>query len=655
MATAQDWGPSDNGLQMRILPVNPAMDEQSPQFDIDQRQTEFNVPREVTLVAEIRNSSESPVSLRGVRYKDNVSGGFAGKSATASLAHWLFKCELTDGEGNLFKGPSDALQVEHPALSPVSMSRLESIEPGDSILMLLYPLRWDSALESKIVAGEYRLRIQYNGGETCQLAADSEMISLLSPTEDEIPSLNWGDPVGSLRVAARYRMADSRIENPAEYAATTFPIESRVSVNFHIQNISNAAIELESEVWRQDDMTYLVTSEGEQMLSGTWYSGITPRKTWVLEPKEVVVIPAPPIGFSVDADEAVFDHPTGSVVEGAPGIYRMVHELRIADQQIRTGTTDLTIRERNDNDAVPTLTFQLRFDRPDGTYADDGYIRVKHRGKEEVLFEGRINSTITNVDGCTGEDLSVEFRIPGAVAGTSVVQNPGNERANVVELENSIPATLRLIDENGTPVEGVNVRYFNHSFENAGSDPYPVQGLEGPVYGSSDNAGNVRIDFLEHHTAGEADQPGDKVYWFYVEPIGNLASKFIGPIKAGDDAGDVLLSNFVEIKGEIHGTPEQLQNLAAHWDQEFEMLRGDDESSWAYARSERLSFSIEGDKAVFRLTNLRPGKLRIVGTFAPRPHTYSFNNARRTAGSADWEFEIELTESSDDIVIRPEG
>ena len=82
------------------------------------------------------------------------------------------------------------------------------------------------------------------------------------------------------------------------------------------------------------------------------------------------------------------------------------------------------------------------------------------------------------------------------------------------------------------------------------------------------------------------------------------------------------------------------------------MRRGDG-TVGQYAVSKRLQVKREGNKAVFKLTNLRPGTLRIVSRFFGGSKSYS--SGRLIAGPNDVVLEIDLTESRHDLVIKPRG
>ena len=115
------------------------------------------------------------------------------------------------------------------------------------------------------------------------------------------------------------------------------------------------------------------------------------------------------------------------------------------------------------------------------------------------------------------------------------------------------------------------------------------------------------------------------------------------------------MGSFLEAAGEVRGTPQELAAFSAEWDQPEPMLRGDGEVSWHYAESKPLEVRREGGKVTFSLSHLRPGKLRIVARFKAGGKPVSHVFSRREPNEDDVVFEIDLTESQDDLVVQNKG
>ena len=470
------------------------------------------------------------------------------------------------------------------------------------------------------------------------------------------PTPVWGKPEKGIRVAARYRLGDQRAEIAEDYANGVFPIESRVDIEYLIQNVSQKPIEFKMPTWLQEVPTFRVLVGKEERLAGAWYSGFSPPKSHTLMPKQIVAIPAIGVGFSKDPAQAVFDHPIGSVIECAPGKVHLRHKLTVGrlgdafEATASTGVTSLTIRERIPKDNPSTFPVTLKFKNPDGSFADSGFVRVNHTRRRKILFEGELSGTSLTVPGCTDEALSVYRRLPGCVATIDRDVKPDPSTPVVLDQTASDPIRFRLVDPDGNAVNDAVVRLFTFGGTKASSNAYPTKGIKGEVYGRSDSAGNVTVD----HVTSESDHVslGNKTYFFYIQPK-KLAPTFIGPVEAGATLGDITVGPFLEVSGEIHGTPKQLRNFSAEWDQPVEMGRGDG-TVGLYAVSKRLQVKREGDKVVFKLTNLRPGTLRIVSRFV-RGGGKNYSSDRLIAGPNDVVLEIDLTESRDDLVVKPRG
>jgi hypothetical protein len=230
---------------------------------------------------------------------------------------------------------------------------------------------------------------------------------------------------------------------------------------------------------------------------------------------------------------------------------------------------------------------------------------------------------------------------------TAVLAVPNETKT--LTLRPAQPTRFRLVTRAGKPVAGAKVRYFVSRKADAGSGPYPSDGLHGPVWATSDERGNVVLDTLEKFDPRDR-KLGNDIYFFYIESPG-LAPRFLGPIQAGENLGDLTVGPLLEASGEIRGTPAELAAFTAEWDQPEPVRRGNGGKGWDYAESQRLETKWEGDHLTSHLTNLRPGKLRIVSRFkhggTPESRVYS----RREPNKDDVVFEVDLTDSRKDLVV----
>jgi hypothetical protein len=178
-----------------------------------------------------------------------------------------------------------------------------------------------------------------------------------------------------------------------------------------------------------------------------------------------------------------------------------------------------------------------------------------------------------------------------------------------------------------------------------------MDGLEGPVWATSQQDGTVVLESLQKVDPYYADL-GDACYFFYIESP-NLAPRFIGPVKAGTDLGDVTVGPFMEVRGVVQGTAEELDRFAAEWDQPVTMVADNKDAAWDYAISQTLETQREGDKLTFRLTGLRPGRLRIVANFGPHPHSVQHTYTRRDPKGTDRVYEADLSEAVTEVLVTP--
>jgi len=207
------------------------------------------------------------------------------------------------------------------------------------------------------------------------------------------------------------------------------------------------------------------------------------------------------------------------------------------------------------------------------------------------------------------------------------------------------------------PLKGAKVRFFNKSSDQAGGGPYPMHGIEGPIWQTTKEDGVAALDVLQK-VDPNYPKLGDAVYFFYVEPpegATGLLGRFVGPVRSGVDLGTIELSTPLEIHGEVRGTKEELDRFAAEWDQPFEQVTANPQAKFSYAVSKDLETSREGNCLLFHLKNLSPGKLRIVANFDPHPHSVSHVYTRREAKGNDLEMSVEVKPLMPKLIITAKG
>jgi hypothetical protein len=437
-----------------------------------------------------------------------------------------------------------------------------------------------------------------------------------------------------------------------------------------VKNISKEEISFWSETWRQDDQVSLIDDDGKAtVLQHPWYSGWPRIERWTLKPGQIALLTGISLGIAAD-DEAAksLTHPVAPVIVREIGPYHLRYALNFGPNgrkdkdgkdaasnagiwqgTLSTGATPITIRDRTKEDDPPTITGRLQFRGPDGKPIAKGEVEVFVQASWKSLLKAELEPGELAVPDCPLEPLIVNVQAPGFEETRIYDVTAKPDAVTALTLTPSQPLKFRLVNDNGQPVAGAEVRYFIRSKADASAGPYPTSGLKGAVWGKSDSNGNVVLDFLQKFDPADK-KLGNNIYHFYIVPK-DLAPVFIGPVQAGEDLGAVAVGPFLEVTGEIRGTPEELAAFSAEWDQPQPMKRGNGEIESHYAESKVLNVRRNGDHLNFALDHLRPGKFRIVSRFKSGGKSVSHVYSRREPNEDDVVFEIDLAETRDDLVI----
>jgi RNA polymerase sigma factor (sigma-70 family) len=682
------WGNASGGLRARLIAVAPKTDEQKPDPATAGAVKQFAHAEDLTFLVELQNVGAKPISVQGMRYGDTVAAPWPGKSASDIFAPLLFDCEFFDKDGKPLDRPVHGM-LEDDAMLNLSSGLAETIAPGKSLVCLVRPAHWKPGTAWLLSPGEYQARVRYHGPKPAALqqmkkhwpnnpvssAWTGEVFSgrvrftIPDSPENRHPELIWGPAVNGLQAAAEYSSAGTPRARQ-DTASATYPHGTRLRVRFHVRNAGSRDISFWSETWRQDDRVFVTDSAGKETpLGHPWYSGWALTEHWMLKPGEAAILPAIDLGIARPGQgDKDFDHPIGGVLAVAPGRYKLRHELRFnawkrtgADGQpipgkddwqgtLATGPVSIQVRERRADDDPPTFTARLRLRGPDGKSVESGQVEVYRQSGMRSLLKGSLRSGSLEVPGCRfDEPLAIDVRVPGFEKARIYDVAAAPERESVVTLKRAEPLRFRLLTAEGTPVAGARIRYFNRSKFDASSGPYPTDGLHGPVWATSNSNGEVVLDMLQKFDPLDR-KLGNNIYWFHVEPTAH-APFFIGPVQAGQDLGKITVSPFLEVSGEVRGTPAELAAFAAEWDQPVPMKRGNGQAGWEYAQSTPLATNRAAGKLTFKLTGLSPGKFRIISRFRQGGKPVSHEYSKRQPNEDDLVFEIELKESRQDIVI----
>jgi hypothetical protein len=578
--------------------------------------------------------------------------------------------------------------LDGDAMLSLSSGIAETIEPKKSLVVLIRPLGWDAALADVIRAGEFTARVRYHGpaaGVAKEIqrvwpekalanvwmgnAASEPVPFRIAKAKQKAPDLVWGDPVDGLEAAIELRHPQQTPQSARDTAARTFAHGTQVDVRVHVRNAGETEVSFWSETWRQDDKFVLIGEDGsEKALGHSWYSGWARVERWILKPGQVAILSAISLAVVPDKEGAEkLEHPVGPTIVGESGEYQLRVDLQFGNWKretpggmtipgeddwkgtLSTGIVKVTVRERLPEDEPPTMTARLVFQSADGKPIPAGEVNVRRASGKE-LAKGEFEAGLFEVPRCPFEALRVDVRAPGFEEIVFHDVSVKLDQPTPLTLKAAEPLRFRLVTRDKRPVPDADVRYFLRSKADASAGPYPMQGTKGPTWGWSDKQGQVVLDTLQKFDPLD-NQLGNNIYWFYVEPAG-FAPLFIGPVEAGQDLGDVEVSPLLEVTGEIHGAPAELAAFAAEWDQPVPMLRGNREVGWHYAVSQNLETQRNGDVLTFHLTGLSAGKLRIVSRFKSGGKPISHVYTRREPNEDDVVFEVDLTESRDDLVVK---
>lgn len=681
------WGDASNGLQLRLTSVSPDIDDEMP--DPDLRADSFASADDVTFAVELRNASDAPIAILGVRYGDSYVSA-SGRLNAESMAPHLFRLEFTDRAGAPLARP--AREFIDPALE-VGSTSTHGLAPGESLVVALRPAKFNFNMDYRLPPGDYRLRVRYVGMEE-RVRERLQPFSRRRPQLDawsgdaisnaveftvagepvEPAELAWGEPIDGLRAAVTLRPRGNAAA--PDDPPGTVPLDCAVDATLHFQNVSDAPISLVSETWRQEDRVEVTNDAGESRdLHGSWYSGWPVMLRWTLKSGEIAEISAAGLAAVSSKDGAkALAHPVGRVLNAIPGRCTIRYTSRFPTIQSRdregnitpgpddwkgtltTGETPLTVRKRTPADderaAADRFIGRVEFVGPDGSPVSAGTFTVRTALQQEQPDPIAIHAGPIDVPDVTRAPATIAVRAPGFEERRFgyVTLSPRDVRQ--FELEPAVAARFRLVSAtDGQPVAGAKVRFFNKNSDLASAGPFPTDGIDGPVWATSDDDGQVVLDSLQRINPSYPAL-GDAVYFFYVEADG-FPGRFVGGVKAGQDLGDVTLGPALEVRGEIRGTAEELKRFAAEWDQPFHTTTA--KSQTVYAVSQRLQTQRDGNKLSFRLAGLRPGPLRIIMNFGPHPHSVSHTYGRRDPQGSDVLVELELTESIADLVLTPQG
>ncbi|MBI3861904.1 MAG: hypothetical protein HY290_08400, partial [Planctomycetia bacterium] len=444
------WGEPADGVRLRTIAVAAETDEQKPDFHKAKLATEYPTAKDVTLLVELQNVSNKPLSLQGTRYGDAVTPPWPGKSVSDSFAPYLFECDVLGQNGKPVDHPQRVM-LEVDTMMSLSSGQAETIEPGKSLVVLIRPLGWDATLARAVGPGQYTMRVRYRGpgeGVVKEMqrvwpdkpltkvwagnAASAPISFRIAESKLKARELVWGEVTDGLEAAIELRHPARTPQALRDTATATFPQGAALDVRLHVRNAGEKDISFWSETWRQDDAVVVIGDDGkEKTLEHSWYSGWARVERWTLKPGQSAVLPAISVAVVADREAAEkLEHPVGPTIIGVAGQYRLRIDLSFnkwkrespggktipgpEDFQgsLSTGVATITVREREPGDDPPTFTARLLFQSPDGKPIAAGEVEVRRQAGKE-LAKGEFQAGQFEVPRCPFESLRVSVRAKG--------------------------------------------------------------------------------------------------------------------------------------------------------------------------------------------------------------------------------------------------
>lgn len=335
-----NWGEVIKGLRVRVVPVLASMDEEA--VDLEKRVTAFETLDDVAFAVEIENVSDQPKKLPVLRYGENY-GDSKGKLASDWFGQFLFSIDYLDAAGKRIERP-EVVPVRNKLSIAESGALKATLEPQQSVKMLLKPNRWISVLSQQPIVGKQRAIVRYRGA-----FADPEVEAIASAVEytvtkrgyrpNGVPGLTlgddpkndpqlepditkqvvWGEPVNGLRAALDVVPERSRTRESSDRSFTTsatswgsFSHGTKPKLKLLVQNVSDKPISLATPMWLSELPITAKNAVGEDIpIQSTWYTGVTPAIRVLLKPQQIVTFDAGNVGLAVTKERAdAFEHVT---------------------------------------------------------------------------------------------------------------------------------------------------------------------------------------------------------------------------------------------------------------------------------------------------------------------------------------------------------
>jgi hypothetical protein len=238
--TERGWGEPSAGIRCRLIPVAPGTSEDN--LAVASTFDRFDQCKDITFAVELKNVSDQTVRLLGPYYNAQ------GKSQPDRFGPFLFTFEFQPADGR----PVDRLDQKFLAEDVARMlSQIEvaTLDPGQSLRMLLRPGTWRYGQACQLASGTYRAIVRYRGpmgdvGErlkrlhvpardawAAEVASAPVTFTLTGVPPRKQPDLVWGPVTQGLQAAVEF------VPQQESYV-----FGAKADVRFHVRNVSDQAI-----------------------------------------------------------------------------------------------------------------------------------------------------------------------------------------------------------------------------------------------------------------------------------------------------------------------------------------------------------------------------------------------------------------------------
>jgi beta-lactamase regulating signal transducer with metallopeptidase domain len=346
--TELGWGEPAAGIRCRLLPAAQGTSEDNlaaaSTFD------RFDQCEDMTFAVELKNVSGQTVRLLGPYY--NVQG----KRQLDRFGPFLFTFEFQPADGRSVDRPDQKFLPEDVARM-LSQMEVATLDPGQSLRMLLRPGTWRYGQACQLASGTYRAIVRYRGpmgdvGErlkrlnvpakdawAAEVASAPVTFTLTGVPPRKQPDLVWGPVTQGLQAAVEF------VPQQESYV-----VGAKADVRFHVRNVSDQAIRFSTEQVRQGDRVTVINEAGQtQRVTNLWHSGRAVFIHFTLKPAQEAVLDAVSLGI-VETDEQVRQSklPVGNRLVCAPGRYTVRYAIRFGNVVRKDATGKQTVPVEGD-------------------------------------------------------------------------------------------------------------------------------------------------------------------------------------------------------------------------------------------------------------------------------------------------------------------